>query len=459
LHLSTYVFEKHGDNPFPKARLSLKVKNMSTSTAWLLSIFIFLLLLCSALFSASETSLTAVPKARIHQLIKKRKKSAQLVSVLQRRMDKLISSILLGNTFVNIAATSLATSVFIKLFDENGVGIATVAMTLLILLIGEVMPKIYAINNLEKVSLFVAPLVFMFIKVFGPLTDMIRWIAKLMWRLLGVKIKPSLEWISTREELKNLIELYTTSKMKTERAMLRSILDLSSITVGEAMVHRKEALMIDAEDSLEIIIEQVLESHFTRIPVWKGTPDNIIGILHLKSLLEEIKKHEGLFKNIQITKLLRAPWFIPDSTPLLKQLQSFKQKREHLAIVVDEYGTFEGILTLEDILEEIVGNIADEYDVSLTGITPQPDGSYHIEGSISIRVLNREFEWSLPEENATTLAGLLIYEAREIPKVGDTFEFHGFRFEVLKRHRHQITLIKLCPLLKNQADEYKEEIL
>ena len=227
--------------------------------------------------------------------------------------------------------------------------------------------------------------------------------------------------------------------------MLRSILDLEDVEVGEIMVHRKDMETIDADLAPEDIIQQVISSTHSRLPLWSSEPDNIIGVLHAKSVLSAVNKHEGKTGKINIAEILAKPWFIPETTNLLHQLQAFRHRHEHFALVVDEYGALLGIVTLEDILEEIVGDISDEFDLIVPGVRPQADGSYVIAGDVTIRDLNRRFDWQLPDEEAATLAGLILFEAQRIPEAGQVFTFFGFRFEILRRHRNQLTSIRMHP--------------
>ena len=231
--------------------------------------------------------------------------------------------------------------------------------------------------------------------------------------------------------------------------MLRSVLDLGEVQVREIMVHRKNVTAIGADLPPEQVVAEILASPYTRFPLWRDDPDNIVGVLHAKALLREVRmRGEGL-SSLDVTALAADPWFIPEQTLMDDQLQAFRRRHEHFALVVDEYGSLMGVVTLEDILEEIVGEIVDEHDISVTGVRPRPDGSYLVDGQVTIRDLNREFEWRLPDEEAATLAGLVLHESRRIPEIGQTFLFHGFRFEIVRRHRHQITSIRLTPPRQN----------
>ncbi len=405
------------------------------------------LLVLSAFFSGSETALTAASRPLMHQLEHGGDIRAGLVNRLRQRTDRLIGALLFGNNLVNILASALATSLFIGLFGETGVAYATLTMTLLVLIFAEIMPKTYAFRNASSVALAVAPLVRITVRVFGPFTAAIQVVVDQVFQLFGGKTGSDTGIGPSFEELRGAIELHDAEgrPVKQERAMLRSILELTDVEVGEIMIHRKNVVMIDADQPIEAIIEEVRSSPYTRIPLWRGDPDNIIGVVHAKSLLRGLFGQPEPAPPVDIGALATPPWFIPDSTTLIDQLQAFRKRREHFAIVVDEYGTYMGIVTLEDILEEIVGDISDEYDLPTPGVVRQPDGSYLVQGSVTIRDLNRRFEWNLPDENASTIAGLVLHEARRIPDVGQAFLFHGIRFEILRRHRHQITSIRVTP--------------
>lgn len=252
------------------------------------------------------------------------------------------------------------------------------------------------------------------------------------------------------DELRGAIEQHsggdneTVEEARRERAMLRSILELADVTVAEIMTHRRHLAAVDAGQTPGRILDEVLASPYTRLPLWKDNPDNIIGVVHAKALAREARAQTHL-DELDVAAHASRPWFIPDSTTLLDQLQAFRERREHFALVVDEYGALMGVVTLEDILEEIVGDIVDELDVQVAGVRRQPNGACIVDGWVTIRDLNREFEWRLPDDQASTIAGLVLHEARAIPDIGQTFSFYGFRFDILRRQRHQITSIRVTP--------------
>ncbi|MGJ3259576.1 MAG: HlyC/CorC family transporter [Rhodospirillales bacterium] len=408
---------------------------------------ILVLLILSGFFSGSETALTAASKHVMHQMEQNGDKRAVIVNDLHEDKERLIGAILLGNNLVNILASALATSLLIKLFGDNGVAYATLGMTLLVLIFAEILPKTYAIRNANRMALFVAPLMKPVIVVFAPVTLAINAIVRQLLLLLGAGPTSEGDREAAEEELRGAIELHDGDEptVKQERDMLRSVLELTEVQVEEIMTHRRNVVAIDVDLPPEEIVRQVLESPYTRIPLWKKDPENIVGVLHAKALLRELMRLGGDAAKVDIMGITTAPWFIPEQTLLLDQLQAFRHRREHFALVIDEYGSNMGVVTLEDIIEEIVGDIDDEHDVEVTGVSAQTDGSYLIDGTVTLRDLNREYEWDLPDEEASTIAGLVLHESRRIPEVGQSFMFHDFRFDIVGRQSNQITRIRVTP--------------
>ncbi len=416
-------------------------------TALLISIAaIVVLLVLSGLFSGSETALTAASRSRMHHLEGQGNKRARIVNRLSVRRDRMISAILFGNNLVNILASALATGLLIGWVGDAGIAYATIIMTVLIYVFAEVLPKTYAIRNADRFALAMAPAVRTIVRLLSPLTRAVDAVVRLTLRVFGVKLAAE-ALVTPADELRGSIGLHARQggMAKVERDMLDSILDLADVDVEEIMVHRKGMTTIDADLPPTRIVEEVLRSPFTRIPLWRDDPDNIVGVIHAKDLLRALMDHDGDADNLDIAALATEPWFVPDTATLSDQLRAFRKRRAHFALVVDEYGALMGILTLEDILEEIVGDIADEHDVEFKSASLQPDGSVIVGGTTTIRDLNREFEWQLPDEEAATIAGLVIHEVERIPEAGETFAFHGFQFEVLRRQRNQITSLRLTP--------------
>ena len=410
---------------------------------------IVVLLVFSAFFSGSETALTAASRPRMHALEQEGDPKAELVNRLFARKERLIGAILLGNNLVNIMASALATGVLIGFFGEAGVAYATMAMTLLVLVFAEVLPKTYAIHHADRLALAVAPVMTPLVRVLSPITLAVQAVVSLTLRLLHVQRDALLDPDLSEAELRGAIDLHAREgeeEERHERQMLRSILDLADVAVEEIMTHRRNVVMVDATLPPAKIVEAVLASPYTRIPLYRGKQDNIVGVLHAKALLRAVQRVEGNLERLNVAAIAKKPWFIPESTDLLSQLEAFRNRHEHISVVIDEYGELLGIVTLEDILEEIVGEIADEHDIEVEGVNVQEDGSCIVEGTVTIRDLKRMFEWRLPDEEASTIAGLVLHEARRIPEVGQTFAFHGFSFEILGRKRNQITSLRVRAL-------------
>jgi Mg2+/Co2+ transporter CorB len=406
------------------------------------------LLLASAFFSGSETALTAASAAKMHALEESGNRRARVVNYLLTVRERFIGAILLGNTLANIAASALATSLFLTLFGEEGVVYATIVMTVIVVVFAEVLPKTYAILNADRMALFVAPLIRFIVAVLAPITTAMQWIVRHTLRLFGVSISDDAEVLSAHEEIRGAIELHHKEGgvVKLTRDMLGGVLDLRELTVSDIMVHRTKMDAINAELPAETIIDAALKSPHTRLPLWRGEREEIIGVLHAKTLLRALRDARGDLGKVDIAAITASPWFVPDTTTLKDQLNAFLKRKAHFAIVVDEYGEVMGLVTLEDIIEEIVGEISDETDIAAALAKPQADGSLIVDGGLPIRDVNRLMDWDLPEEEATTVAGLVIHEAQTIPETGQAFTFHDFRFEVLQRRRNRLTSLRVTPV-------------
>ena len=421
-----------------------------TEWFWLTVLFILALLVLSAFFSGSETALTAASRARMHQMEQNGDLRAAIVSRLITTRERLIGALLLGNNLVNILASSLATSILLTLFGDAGVAYATVMMTLLVLIFSEVLPKTLAISDPDRFALAVARTVRVVVAVFGPVVIAIELLVRLILRAFGRRVDESVAVLSAHDELRGAVDLLHREGgvVKSDRDMFGGVLDLHELTVSDVMVHRTEMKALNADDDPADLVNQVLSSQFTRLPLWRGDPDNIVGILHAKDLLRDLQRLGGKMEDLEVMKSASDPWYVPDTTRLDDQLKAFLKRKTHMALVVDEYGEVQGLVTLEDILEEIVGEIADEQDIVVQGVRPQPDGSVNISGSVPIRDLNRVMDWRLPDSEAITVAGLVIHEAQQIPEQGQAFTFHGFRFQVLRRQRNRLTTLRVIPLEK-----------
>ena len=319
-------------------------------------------------------------------------------------------------------------------------------MTVLILIFAEVMPKTYAISNPDKVAINTAVVVRFFVAVFGPIVMLVEYIVKKTLKVFGVDVDNVVSILSAHEELRGAIDLHHREGdiVKKDRDMLGGLLDLKNLQVSDVMVHRTKMIVVNSGESMPEIVAHVLNSGKTRLPVWRDDPDNIIGIVHAKSLFQSLQNHGGDPAKVKLAEIMTDPWFVPDTRALPDQLNAFLRRKSHFAVVVDEYGELQGLITLEDIIEEIVGDIKDEFDAVSNGVRKQKDGTFLVDGAVPLRDLNRALDWDLPDDEATTLAGLVIHEAQMIPETGQAFNFHGFRFEILKKRKQQITVIKVA---------------
>ncbi|WP_373413639.1 HlyC/CorC family transporter [Ensifer aridi] len=403
------------------------------------------LLLLSAFFSASEAALNAASRSRMHMLESNGDARAGIVNGLIESRDRLIGALLIGNILVIILASSLATNLSIRLFGVYGVAIATLAMTVLFVVFAEVLPKSWALASPDRSALAVAPTVRPFITVIGPVSNLVNAIVRRMLSLLGVNLSSEVPMLTAQEELRGAVDLLHRegSFVKADRDLLGGVLDLGELEVSDVMIHRTAMRAINADDPPAVCVREILESPFTRLPLWRGSADNIIGVIHSKDLLRALAEPDVQAETIDVVKLAQKPWFVPDTTNLKDQLNAFLRRKLHLAIVVDEYGQVQGLVTLEDILEEIVGDIADEHDLDIQGVRQEADGSIVVDGSVPIRDLNRALDWSLPDEEATTVAGLVIHESKSIPEERQAFTFYGKRFIVMKRVKNRITKLRI----------------
>ncbi|WP_333684019.1 HlyC/CorC family transporter [Pontibaca methylaminivorans] len=426
------------------------------SAFWITSTAIVALIALSAFFSGSETALTAASRAKLRVQADKGSRGAERALGITDDNERLIGSVLLGNNLVNILSASLATALFTRIFGDNGVALATLMMTFLVLIFGEVLPKTYAISNPERVSALIAPGIAVVVRVFAPVVGAVRIFVHLLLRSLGVRVDPDSHILAVREEIAGTLQLGHSEGLveKEDRDRILGALDLADRTVEEIMLHRSGIEMIDADEPADTILQQCIDSPHTRLPVYRNEPENIIGVIHAKDLLRTIYQqvsagaegHEAL-RHFRITDVAMPPYFIPETTTLDDQMRQFLRMRTHFALVVDEYGSLRGLITLEDILEEIVGEITDEFDPDADSpVKRTEDGQFLIDGAMTIRDLNRTTDWNLPDDEANTVAGLVIHEAQMIPTVGQVFSFHGFRFEVIARDGNRVTGLKIRPL-------------
>ncbi len=423
---------------------------------WITTVAILVLLVASAFFSGSETALTAASRGKLRAAADRGSTGAARALKVTEDNERLIGSVLLGNNVVNILSTSLATALLTRVFGDGGVAYATLIMTFLVLIFAEVLPKTYAITNSEKMASYVARPIAWVILIFAPVVSAVQILVRALLRLVGVKTDPDINVLAVREEIAGALSLGHSEGVveKEDRDRILGALDLGDRTVEEIMLHRSNIAMIDADLPTTQILSLCLESPHTRLPLYRDEPENIVGILHAKDLLRAMNRlmEDGVIKSPELEKfdimdVAMTPYFVPETTTLDDQMRQFLKRHTHFALVVDEYGALRGLITLEDILEEIVGEISDEFDTEKDApIEPTEDGAYTVDGSMTIRDLNRRHDWHLPDEEANTIAGLVIHEAQMIPTEGQVFSFHGFRFEVVAKEENRLATLKIRPL-------------
>jgi len=413
---------------------------------WLALSIILLCVALAAFFSASETALTAASRARMYALEKNGDRRAALVNRLLKRRNRLIGATLLGNTLVNIGSSAFMTSVLVAIAGANGAIYATGIMTFLLLVFAEIMPKTLALNYPDRLSLAVVRVMSVFVAIFGPVLLAVEAVVRGLFKLVHIDVTRQKSFLSGHEELKSAVEFLHREGgvARADRDRFGGLLELHELVISDVMVHRTKMRTINVDLPPRELLREVVNSPYTRLPLWRGQPDNIIGVLHAKDLLRAVDVC-GDVEKLKVDDIALEAWFVPDTTPVEDQLQAFLKRKTHFALVVDEYGEVMGLVTLEDILEEIVGDITDEHDLAVQGVRLQGDGSVMVDGAVPIRDLNRVMSWDLPDEEATTVAGLVIHEARAIPESGQVFTFHNFRFEVLRKMRNRITALRIWP--------------
>lgn len=404
----------------------------------------------AAYLSASETALTAFSRARLLRLEKTGNARAAKVNRLVERRERMIGALLAGKDIVIILASALVAGLLLSRFGDIGILYATALMAAITLVLAEALPRMLAANAPDRVSLRVARVVSLVVALLGPVLAGIDAAVRATLRPFGVKAGTEQPFRSAHKELRGAVDLLQRAGNveKADRDFLGGLLDLRELTVADVMIHRTDVIMADAADPPAKILEEVLTRPVTRLPLWQNTPENIVGILQVQDLFRAIYSAENDLTRIDVMTLARPAWFVPETRPLIEQLKAFRRRKMPFAVVVDEYGEMMGILTIEDILEEIVGDITDERDVQVAGVRLLPDGSVNVDGVVPIRDLNRAMDWNLPDADATTIAGLVIHEAQSIPEPGQSFTFHGFRFQVLRKQRNRITALRITPLVR-----------
>lgn len=423
-------------------------------TLLLTGLLILVLVAFSAVFSAAETAMTGASRGRLHQLEREGDKAARRVNRLISDRESMIGAVLLGNNLINILVSALATEVFTAHFKGVwGVVISTGVITVLVFVFAEVLPKTLAITHPDEVARGLSIPTTFIVRALQPVLFAVQWAVRGMLALVGVKVGAHTDVLAAHEEIRGAVEFHHSEGAveSRDRDMFRGVLDLSDMTVAEVMVHRKNISMLPIDQPPSALVEQAIEVGHTRIPLFRDTSEDIVGVLHARDLMQALARCGGQMDGLDVAAVAREPWFVPETTNLKDQLNAFLKRQQHFALVVDEYGALMGLVTLEDILEVIVGQIDDEHDDTPAGVRRQPDGSVHVDGTVPIRDLNRVMDWNLPDAEAVTVAGLVIHEAQTIPDPGQTFIFHRHRFQVLRRQRNQITALRVSPPLEAGA--------
>ncbi|MBM3505189.1 MAG: HlyC/CorC family transporter [Alphaproteobacteria bacterium] len=408
------------------------------------------LLVLSAILSATETAMTAASRPRLRHLAQEGDRRAKIAEAVLDARERFLGSILFSNNMVNILATALASGILIAFFGDAGVAYATVIMTVVVVLFGEILPKTYALRHPTQTAVVMARFSRVLMVVVSPVVVLGTLLIGLILRLLPERRRTL---VTPQEELRSAIQIHADqgALVKRERDMLHGVIDLAETTVEDVMVHRRNMVLLDADLPRRELVTKILECPHTRVPLWRREPENIVGVLHVRDLLRAMAERRGDIDTLDLEAIIGKPWFVPMTTRLIEQLAAFRSQKSHFALVVDEYGALMGLVTLQDILDEVVGPIADDFGVAQGGMRQQPDGSVIVDGTVTIRDLNRDLGWNLPDEEAVTVAGLVLHESRSIPDVGQVFLFYDTRFEVLRRQRNQITLLRLSRVTATQA--------
>mgnify|MGYP001009388278 CR=1 FL=1 len=411
----------------------------------LIFVAVLFLLALSALLSAAEAALTGPSRARLHALEGEPDARARLVDQLLEKPERIVGTVLFANTLARVLAVALMTALLFRLYGAIGVLYAALTATIAIVIFADVLPRTYALAYPERTARLVAPFMWVAVAVLTPATNAIAFLVRQALKLTRTKLDDEANILAAHREIRGAIELQTLEGgvARTDAHMLGGVLDLGELEVSDIMVHRTKMQTFDVADAPRDIIDEVLRSQYTRVPIWKDEPENIVGVLNTKDLLGALARVGWDIEKIDIMSMAATPWFVPDTTSLKDQLNQFLKKKAQMALVVDEYGDVQGLVTLEDILEEIVGQITDEHDAAEVHIRPQADGTVNVDGTVPIRDLNRHMDWDLPDDEATTIAGLVVHEAQLIPEPGQMFTFHGYRMEILRRSRNKITAVRI----------------
>jgi Mg2+/Co2+ transporter CorB len=402
-----------------------------------------LLLVLSACFSGTETALMSINRYRLRHRARQGQRSARLAEALLQRPDRLIGLILLGNNFVNIFASSLVTVIALRLGGEGAIAIGAGLLTLVILIFSEVAPKTLAALHPERVALPAALVYYPLLKITYPIVWTVNLMANGVLRLLGVSTEHVQGHGLSHEELRTVVSEAGAMIPKRHQRMLISVLELQDVTVDDIMVPRNEIDGLDLDDDWEDLLEQISESQHTRLPVYRGDLDNVVGILHLRSVMGELADDE-LSRDHLVAKALE-PYFVPEGTPLHTQLVNFQRAKRRLALVVDEYGDIQGLLTLDDILEEIVGEFTTDPADIYRDVQQEKDGTYMVSGTANVRELNRMMNWRLPTDGPKTLNGLILERLETIPEAGANLQLAGYLLEIVQTADNAVRSVRVVP--------------
>lgn len=412
-------------------------------------LILIFLLMCSFFFSGTETAVTTVSKPLLHEQEKQGNKRAALLNRLKSDNGRLLGTLLFGNNIVNIATTALSTSLLIEAVGEKwGVLLSTFVVSFVILVFSEILPKTYALHASYSFAMAATPILNFCSIIFSPFVLGLNAISKYVLRLLPKSTQAVDAEETLKAEIRGTLDLNkeTDNALAQEQNMLKSVLDLDDVTVEDIMQHRSQITSLNIALSPKEIFNFVTHTPYSRIPLWRGKRDNIVGVLHVKAVLKMMNLPATALQKLNILDYCVKPWFVLNTTSLMDQLHAFKKRREHFALVVDEYGTLQGLVTLEDVLEEIVGEIEDENDLpeeTAFHPTKTPSGAWRVDGITTIRDLNRHFGWNLPDDNAATVAGLVLYLAERIPTKGQTVALNGFTFTVVEKDGNRLTTIDI----------------
>ena len=410
---------------------------------------LFVLLVLSFFFSGTETAMTAVSLPLLNGRAENGDKKAKILMEMKQKPDTLLGTLLLGNNIVNIALTALSTSLLIAAFGAKwGVWISTFLVSFIVLIFAEILPKTYAMHMTTPVAFAVAWPLYILIKIFAPVVQGLNWVSRQALKILPKQKNSAPAEEIAKEELRGTLSLQKNKNvLRQEKGMLASVLDLSEVTLGDILVDRSRVSCLSADTPISEILDTLMKNPYSRIPLFKGRRDNIVGILHIKKALK-LKTDFEQNKRIDILDYCSKPHFALNTVTVLNQLSAFRRHKDHFAVVVNEYGDVLGVVTLQDILEEIVGDMSDDTigtKPASVNWTLLPDGTYRLNGNATVRDVNRAFHWDLPDENAATLAGLLMYFTEKIPEENQQFDLNGWTFTVARRDKNRLTQIDILP--------------